>query len=317
MSGRPKQRGGLLVVQAAAILAWVAAFSALGTQLVRYGACLWVGNRYAEDYATVGTATAGAAVQWSSPFIALAAFVAAGAMAWCHVLPGAGRSLPGPMTGPVGTAGRLLGLAAAVMFAGCLGCLAALHLLRPELDPRSHFLSEYAVGPHGWVMTTALTLGGCASVALVAGMVLAVTPSLWLALACGGTFVAGVGYVFVGYYTIDPAPPDGARSIFLHNVCSTYSGLFATAAFLVFPLAFWDCPRWRPFVVPAAVAGVLVAAVFFRLPAGIGGIGQRLFVGSATGCGLVAAVQLARGGPRPSRIGDQDRSRTARSPERH
>lgn len=40
--------------------------------------------------------------------------------------------------------------------------LVALHVLRPDYVPRSHMISDYAVGPHGWIMTIAflaLSLG--------------------------------------------------------------------------------------------------------------------------------------------------------------
>lgn len=30
--------------------------------------------------------------------------------------------------------------------------LAAMHALNPQLDPATHLISEYAVGPYGWVM---------------------------------------------------------------------------------------------------------------------------------------------------------------------
>lgn len=47
-------------------------------------------------------------------------------------------------------------LAARVAFASsavCLVLLAALHVIKPELDPSWRLVSEYAIGTHGWVMT--------------------------------------------------------------------------------------------------------------------------------------------------------------------
>jgi hypothetical protein len=34
--------------------------------------------------------------------------------------------------------------------------LAALHFIKPELDPSWHFISEYAIGDYGWIMVLAL-----------------------------------------------------------------------------------------------------------------------------------------------------------------
>jgi hypothetical protein len=33
--------------------------------------------------------------------------------------------------------------------------LAALHFIKPELDPSWHFISEFAIGDHGWMMVVA------------------------------------------------------------------------------------------------------------------------------------------------------------------
>ncbi|HZA20640.1 MAG TPA: DUF998 domain-containing protein, partial [Actinomycetota bacterium] len=58
---------------------------------------------------------------------------------------------------------RIIAIAA---FSCSLICIAALHLLRTDLSPVSHRLSEYAVGPYGWVMTAAFVALSCGLVAL-------------------------------------------------------------------------------------------------------------------------------------------------------
>ena len=49
---------------------------------------------------------------------------------------------------PQQTASLTIGAAAVA-----LGALAILHLVRPDLEPSSHMISEYAIGPHGYLMT--------------------------------------------------------------------------------------------------------------------------------------------------------------------
>ena len=46
--------------------------------------------------------------------------------------------------------------------------LLALHALRPDYHPGNHMISDYAVGPHGWIMTTAFLAlsAACATLAL-------------------------------------------------------------------------------------------------------------------------------------------------------
>ena len=41
---------------------------------------------------------------------------------------------------------------AVVAAAASLTLLAVLHVLKPELDPSWHYISEYAIGRHGWIM---------------------------------------------------------------------------------------------------------------------------------------------------------------------
>ena len=44
--------------------------------------------------------------------------------------------------------------------------LAALHIIKPELDPSWHFISEYAIGPYGWLMMLAFLCLGLSCVSL-------------------------------------------------------------------------------------------------------------------------------------------------------
>lgn len=46
----------------------------------------------------------------------------------------------------------------------------ALHVLKPEYDPRYRFMSEYAWGAYGWLMTTTFFVLGLAAFAIAAGL---------------------------------------------------------------------------------------------------------------------------------------------------
>jgi Protein of unknown function (DUF998) len=61
------------------------------------------------------------------------------------------KSIAKPITTISQTAARL-SFAAAATF---LILLAALHLIKPELDPSWHVISEYAIGRYGWMMVLA------------------------------------------------------------------------------------------------------------------------------------------------------------------
>ena len=48
--------------------------------------------------------------------------------------------------------------------------LLLLHVLRPDYAPASHMISDYAVGPYGWVMTTWFLATSCGCLMLLLGL---------------------------------------------------------------------------------------------------------------------------------------------------
>jgi hypothetical protein len=66
---------------------------------------------------------------------------------------------------PARTVTTISGTAAKLSFGAAIAflvLLAALHFLKPELDPSWHMISEYSIGKHGWIMQLAflsLTFG--------------------------------------------------------------------------------------------------------------------------------------------------------------
>ena len=90
-------------------------------------------------------------------------------------------------------------LTAATLF---LVLLAALFVLKPEIDPTWRFISEYAIGRHGWLMSIAfLSMAACCVATIIA---------LWSQLGPGGRFGAGLlligalGLALAGIFTTDP-----------------------------------------------------------------------------------------------------------------
>jgi len=89
-----------------------------------------------------------------------------------------------------------------VAIAGLLSslvCVATLHLLRTDLPPVGHRLSEYANGPFGWVMALAFAALGCGLIALGVSLrserprePLAWTIPATAFLAGGGAIISGM-----------------------------------------------------------------------------------------------------------------------------
>jgi hypothetical protein len=93
-----------------------------------------------------------------------------------------------------------LALAAAATF---LVLLAALHVLKPELDPSWRVISEYALGRYGWLMTLAfLSLAlSCASLTLaLRPHIRSIGGKIGLALL----LLSAVGMTIAGIFPTDP-----------------------------------------------------------------------------------------------------------------
>ena len=102
-------------------------------------------------------------------------------------------------TSSAGTAARL-SVAASSLF---LLILAALHVLKSDLDPSWRMISEYQIGEHGWLMQTAfvsLAVGTAALVAAVRRHVTGKAANAGLVLLA----VAAAGMALAGFAVSDP-----------------------------------------------------------------------------------------------------------------
>jgi hypothetical protein len=189
----------------------------------------------------------------------------------------------------------LMRRAALVLLTIGLACIVALHLLRRDLAPGGHRISEYAIGPYGPLMATAFVAVGLGLVALgiavatsgpVAASVSAsgdVTPvDRWSPLIAATMVVAGLGMVASGIWRTDPGR-SGTTTDAIHSAASAS----ATVALIVAAVV-WSVVLRRPggghrgqrrFDVGAALA--ILAAVLGALSPALHrsswtGISQRL-----------------------------------------
>ncbi len=135
----------------------------------------------------------------------------------------------GPVTG-VSRAAALVSFAGAAIF---VVLLAALHFIKAGLDPSWHFISEYAIGDHGWIMVLAFL-----SLAVsFAGLFVAVRPLL---RTIGGTIglalLSAIGLTIAAIFTTDPITASGdavTTEGTLHNLGGTLGIAMPFAAALV------------------------------------------------------------------------------------
>ena len=113
----------------------------------------------------------------------------------------------------------LISIAAAAVFLLLVGLL---HLIKPELSPSWRFVSEYAIGRHGWVMTVAF-FAWAVSCAMLA---LALRDHATTRRARIGRiilFVVSAALVVAGLFDQDPVtskPGDATSHGLLHAIAS-------------------------------------------------------------------------------------------------
>jgi len=124
--------------------------------------------------------------------------------------------------------------------------LVVLIFVRPDLDPSWHTISEWAIGPYGWIMSGAFLI----SAASYAGLFLMLKSQLRGALGrigLGILLVCVIGATGVGLFTTDPMPlhfPLSTRGT-LHLISGTGQLVLLPFAALLINLSLaYKNPRW-------------------------------------------------------------------------
>ncbi len=129
------------------------------------------------------------------------------------------KNIAKPVTAISRTA-ALLSFASAATF---VVLLSTLHVIKPGLDPSWHFISEYAIGDHGWMMVLAflsLALSFVALFVAIRSQTRTIAGRIGLALL----LVSALGLTIAAIFTTDPitVSKDAATSEgSLHNLGGT------------------------------------------------------------------------------------------------
>jgi Protein of unknown function (DUF998) len=136
---------------------------------------------------------------------------------------------------PVTEISRTAALLSFVSAATFVVLLAALHIIKPELDPSWHFISEYAIGEYGWIMVLAflsLALGYASLFFALRSQLRTIAGRIGLVLL----LVSAAGLIIAAVFTTDPitvsedaATSEGA----LHNLGGTLGLAMPFAAALI------------------------------------------------------------------------------------
>jgi hypothetical protein len=174
---------------------------------------------------------------------------------------------------------RVLALLAIVGVADFLLLLAALHFLRPDVNPVVEPMSNYAVGPYGFLFTAADIGYGLAALALTLGLYLGIAPPgrSYLGLFLLGLY--GVSVLLAGFFTIDVGG-EATMVGTIHNIVGNISFFGFPIAAILLSLGMGKDERWRSFRRPAlAVSFAVALTVILTIVGsniGLFGLAQRL-----------------------------------------
>jgi hypothetical protein len=174
--------------------------------------------------------------------------------------------------------------------------LIALHFLRPDVNPVLEPMSNFAVGPYGFLFTAADIGGGLAALALIFGLYLGIAPPgrSYIGLFFLGLY--GVSLLLSGIFPIDVGGETTTAGA-IHNIVGNIGFFGFPIAVILLSLGMGKDERWRSLRLPAlALAGVVVVTIILTMVGfniGIGyGVTQRLFNVAAMLWMLVVALHL-------------------------
>jgi hypothetical protein len=131
-------------------------------------------------------------------------------------------------SGAISTRAARLAMAASITYQLLL---IALIFLRPDLAPSWHTISEWAIGPYGWIMSGAFLVSGLSYSALFVMLKSQLYGSLGR-IGLGILLICVIGTIGVGIFTTDPMP--------MHSPLSTRGRLhviFGTSQLVLMPFA--------------------------------------------------------------------------------
>lgn len=162
-----------------------------------------------------------------------------------------------------------------------VGLVAALHVVRPEYDPTSRFISEYALGAYGYLMTIAFFALGGGTLFLVVG--LSQGPSEGGRSRTGLVLLAlfGIGVLVAGTFPTDPKGGPYTLSGELHAVSAIVGLSSLVLSALVWAFRWRKDAQWHAFARPALVLALLMLVSlvgFFASPSHLQGMTERVLV---------------------------------------
>ncbi len=148
--------------------------------------------------------------------------------------------------------------------------LIVLHILEPEFDPRFRFMSEYALGDYGWLMTTTFFVLGLAAFVVAAGL-RHVHQSSGSARIGFGLLAVGALFICLAGVFKDSIP---------HLLASVVVFPSIVMAVLLLSWTFRQAAAWQTIYRATFFIALGMLAMFFSMVVDVGmpGLQQRVFI---------------------------------------
>jgi hypothetical protein len=176
--------------------------------------------------------------------------------------------------------------------------IVALHYLRPDHNPLSQPTSEYAVGPYGFLMTSAFFSVSLASLALVIGLYQGVSQPARSRIGLGLMGVWVVGVLIAMIFPIDPEGAPQTISGTVHRINGPLAFLSLTVGVILVSRRFKQDEQWRPFHRTALILSLVMLAAFIATflnistESGFAGLSQRILLAAFVTWFLLTAARL-------------------------
>jgi hypothetical protein len=137
--------------------------------------------------------------------------------------------------------------------------LAALHFVKPDLDPSWRTISDYALGDYGWLMTVAFLAWGLSAISLfvaIRSQVQTLTGRIGLAFL----LIGAAGPILAAFFPADPitTPPAAMTTAgAIHSLGAVLGDAIPIAATLLTLSLVRNHPNWAPVRRPLIWATVL------------------------------------------------------------
>jgi hypothetical protein len=166
--------------------------------------------------------------------------------------------------------------------------LIILIFLRPDIQPYSNTISEWAIGKFGWLMQVAFFCSALSYLFLFLS-IKSYVHGRWGKIGLILLFICFIGTIGVGAFVTDPYPPDFTiATTFIHTISGTLAMLLLPFAALLINRSLmrnehWKAAKnilkWTAFLPLLAFIGFIVHYNLFVAPLGENAVGENVPIG--------------------------------------